>query len=136
MSAEQLVPWLVGGMLAIALAQVAVLARAFRTVDRLQSRVDRLREQLQKENESARMWRDHVLSAQDLLTPAAARRPAPEQTPEPAVQRRSRSGTPPVPARQRPWSNLRPTDETIELQAIGGRHLQSVRRPEEVTSWT
>ena len=135
MTAEQLVPWLVGGMLAIALAQVAVLARAFRTVDRLQSRVDRLREQLQKENESARMWRDHVLSAQDLLTPAAARRPAPEQTPP--APRRSRSGTPPVPARQRPWSNLPPKgDETVELRADGGRHLQPVKQPSEVTSWT
>lgn len=139
LSAEELVPWLAGGLLVVSLAQLAVLARAFSIYDRLSGRIDRLKEQLRKESQAARSWHDHVTAAEQLVTPDARRRPrafAPEPSPPPAPPLRSQSGTPPIPARERPWSSLRPPDETVELQPIGGRHLKSVRAVDGVTAWT
>jgi hypothetical protein len=128
-----LAPWMLAALFATSVGQLMVLARAFGIYDRLHARVDRLLAQLRRETESARSYRDHVASAEELFTPDARRRPEP--VPEPAP-RRTR-GTPPVPARDRPWSNLPPKgDETVELRAIGGRHLHPVREGGEVSQWT
>ena len=123
MTAEELTPWMLAALFGTSVGQLMVLARAFGIYERLYGRLDRLTAQLRRESEPSRSWREHVASAEGLLTPDARRRHDTDPTPP----LRSQSGVPPVPARVRPWSNLPPKgDETVELRPIGHRHLRPV----------